>query len=374
MVNMCWADGATSVVDAIGIMVYQGTESLKYVDNYVHGSSHEQGFPIHVDVPSKQVMLGAGGQSGAGTITALAKAAKDQDLSGIMVWYSSVIDSATGKAGNQYGDGDSSTQSAETKAAWEQACEIMLGGPCNPPVPVPAPTSVQSQADIVGYWALTWQETAAPTNANLGIAFSGWANPSNAKEESEPLHDGLVGGKWIDAGGGNANGRWSSEWLGQWETTIKNGELSTWDGIVFDIEECSSSGLAGNFASAFRAAKDAGLSVLVTVSHSAPYGCGDSDVLMKAFFNNDDVDILSPQLYTSGDEAQPEFDASDQLGWDDWRGSKGRLVPSIGCHAVANGGYASAKEFFSQHNLEATGYIVWPSDGCSVLSSDLVMV
>merc|ERR1712071_70780 len=92
------------------------------------------GFPIHVDVPSKQIMLGAGGQAGAGTITTLAQAAKDQDLSGIMVWYSSVIDTATGKVGNQYSGGsmDSSIQGAESKAAWEKACEIMLGGPCNP--------------------------------------------------------------------------------------------------------------------------------------------------------------------------------------------------------------------------------------------------
>jgi len=142
---------------------------------------------------------------------------------------------------------------------------------------------------------------------------------------------------------------------------------------VFDIEECSSSGLAENFASAFRAAKVAGLTVLVTVSHSAPYGCGDSDVLMKAFFDNDDVDILSPQLYTSGNEDQPEFDAG-KVSWDDWTGSKGRFVPSLGCKAVANGGYASTKEFFSQYNLATTGYIVWPSDGCSLLSNDVAMV
>ena len=141
MVNTCWADGATSAVDAIGIMVYQGTGSLQYVDNYVQGSTQWQGFPIHVDVPSTKIMLGAGGQSGAGTIDTLAQAAKDQDLAGIMVWYSSVIDSATGKVGNQYSGGsmDSSIQSAESQAAWEKACEIMLGGPCNQPVPTPTP-------------------------------------------------------------------------------------------------------------------------------------------------------------------------------------------------------------------------------------------
>merc|ERR1712146_435674 len=101
MVNDCFAKGATSSVDKIGIMVYQGTGSLQYVDNYVHGSTQWEGFPIKVDVPSQSVMLGAGGQASAGTIETLAKAAHDQNLGGIMVWYASVIDSATGKVGNQ---------------------------------------------------------------------------------------------------------------------------------------------------------------------------------------------------------------------------------------------------------------------------------
>ena len=74
-------------------------------------------------------MLGAGGQASAGTITTLAKAAHDQNLGGIMVWYASVIDSATGKVGNQYSGGsmDASIQDAATKAAWKQALAIMTG-------------------------------------------------------------------------------------------------------------------------------------------------------------------------------------------------------------------------------------------------------
>lgn len=228
--------------------------------------------------------------------------------------------------------------------------------------------------DIIGYWAATWEETTVPSNANFGIAFSGWNDPVKAKNESEPLHDGLVGDKWIDAGGGNANGRWSVDWLKTWETAIENGELSQWSGIVFDIEECSSTGLAPNFASAFRTAKQAGLSVLVTVSHSAPYGCGDPDVLMKAFFLNEDVDILSPQLYTSGNEPKPSFDAGNQISWDDWTGSKGRFVPSIGCLAVQNDGYESTKDFFSKYSLVPSGYIVWPSEGCSLFADETVVV
>merc|ERR1719238_1321701 len=110
-------------------MVYQGTGSLQYVKGYLHGKEQWQGFPVHVDVPPQKVMLGAGGQSAAGTIEALAKAAHDQNLGGIMVWYASVIDSATGKPGNQYSGGamDASIQSAATKAEWKKALDIMHG-------------------------------------------------------------------------------------------------------------------------------------------------------------------------------------------------------------------------------------------------------
>merc|ERR1712226_1721408 len=103
--------------------------SLQYVDNYVHGTTKWEGFPIKVDVPSQKVMVGAGGQASAKTIETLAQAAHDQNLGGIMVWYASVIDSATGKPGNQYSGGamDASIQSASTKAEWKKALDIMNG-------------------------------------------------------------------------------------------------------------------------------------------------------------------------------------------------------------------------------------------------------
>jgi len=127
-VNAVFAKGADpKTIDSIGLMVYQGTGSLQYVDNYVHGSKKYSGFPIHVDVPPSQVILGAGGQSAAGTIDTLAKAAHDQNLRGIMVWYASVIDSATGKPGNQYSGGSMDASSAATKAEWAKALDIMHG-------------------------------------------------------------------------------------------------------------------------------------------------------------------------------------------------------------------------------------------------------
>lgn len=127
MVNQNFGEGNKSAVDKIGIMVYESTQSLQYVKNYVHGKDQWSGFPIHVDVPSQAVMLGAGGQASAGTIEALAKATHDQNLGGVMVWFASVIDTATGKVANSYGSMDSSVQSDATKATWKKALDIMNG-------------------------------------------------------------------------------------------------------------------------------------------------------------------------------------------------------------------------------------------------------
>merc|ERR1712232_344635 len=130
MVNQVFAKSADhTTIDKIGIMVYEGTGSLQYVKDYVNGTKQWQGFPIHVDVPPQKLMLGAGGQASASTITALAQAAHDQNLGGIMVWYASVLDSATGKHGNQYSGGsmDASIQSNATKATWAKAQDIMNG-------------------------------------------------------------------------------------------------------------------------------------------------------------------------------------------------------------------------------------------------------
>merc|ERR1719247_3686238 len=86
------------------------------------------------------------------------------------------------------------------------------------------------------------------------------------------------------------------------------GNLSTWDGIVLDVEECFESGLAKPFGALLRAAKAAGLRTMVTTSHSAPYKCDDAKALMQSFFASDDCDYISPQLYASGNEKNVSFE------------------------------------------------------------------
>jgi len=92
VINASWdSDGSSSnVVDSVGLMVYEGTQALNYVKNYANGSGQWQGFPVTASAPTNTILLGAKGASSSSSITSLAKAAVEQDLLGIMVWYASV--------------------------------------------------------------------------------------------------------------------------------------------------------------------------------------------------------------------------------------------------------------------------------------------
>jgi len=92
VINHSWDVSGNSLngVDSVGIMVYEGTESLRYVKNFVNGADQWEGFPINVNVNSKAVMVGCKGSASAATIQKLAEESVKQDLLGIMVWYASV--------------------------------------------------------------------------------------------------------------------------------------------------------------------------------------------------------------------------------------------------------------------------------------------
>jgi len=126
IVNHSWDNNGTSLglVDAVGIMVYQGTQSLTYVKNYAQGSHQWQGFPITVDVTTTEILCGMGGQASDGDIGTMAGAVKSQNLGGIMVWYASVLNAKTGKIAFQYsgGTGDSTPSGS---GAWARAIQQM---------------------------------------------------------------------------------------------------------------------------------------------------------------------------------------------------------------------------------------------------------
>lgn len=126
VVNSGFAQQPEATISSVGIMYYRKAQSLKYVDHYTHATSQSSGFPIHVDVPSQKVLVGADGKVDSGSLTTLATAVRDQDLGGIMVWYASVVDKATGTTAIAYkGDGDASARTDTSE--WARALSIMQG-------------------------------------------------------------------------------------------------------------------------------------------------------------------------------------------------------------------------------------------------------
>lgn len=236
-----------------------------------------------------------------------------------------------------------------------------------------------SDPNYVGIWWWTWSGStsiAPGTNIGIvlwtkfkswylicgfritGIAFSGWADPWTAIQTSEAIHWKLPGTKYISLGGGNANGRFSQGTLDSITNAAYNGAFSGYDGVVFDIEE-GDSGLSGAFQNAFQAVKSKGMKVLVTVSHSAPYGIGDSADLMRSFFWNSNIDILSPQLYTSGEEWSNDFTTTAGVNWSEYANAKAAVVPSI----VRSSLYWDAQGYFQSQGVSIQGYVQWSQSG-----------
>ena len=124
VINLSWNIGATTnnYADSVGIMVYEGSQSLQYVENFAHGSLQWEGFPIKVDVPYEAILLGCQGGSANQPIVEMANEVVKQDLLGIMVWFASV------KNGLVYDDFWDASQSEDSQASYIQAREIMNAG------------------------------------------------------------------------------------------------------------------------------------------------------------------------------------------------------------------------------------------------------
>jgi hypothetical protein len=125
VVNHGWTKSGTWLggPNKIGIMVYSGTNSLQWVKNYANATSQWQGFPIQVNVPSHSILVGIGGDGTTEDVLALAQATLSENLGGIMVWFASALNNATGKPAIQYGTyGDASYS---VGSGWAQALALM---------------------------------------------------------------------------------------------------------------------------------------------------------------------------------------------------------------------------------------------------------
>lgn len=153
-------------------------------------------------------------------------------------------------------------------------------------------------ANCKGNWIWAWSAGSVVADANMGVAFSRWTKPREALSQSHQVLADLADDKYIGLGGGNDAGSWQAVAIAEVSKAICAGDFADYDGIVFDIE-VGDIGLADNFATLFSETKQAGLVVLVSISHSAPYDISDAVALMDSFFASEHIDYLLPQLYTT---------------------------------------------------------------------------
>jgi len=244
--------------------------------------------------------------------------------------------------------------------------------PTSGPTPAPTPAPEQTQAptpvptpvgeeEMKGYWCQTWEGHSCDgenIGANLGIAFSGWCDTDLALSESTPKWSALTGVKYISVGGGNQNGAWSPQRIQATANDLRAGKFNQWGGLAVDVEHCIGSGLGPGLQSIFAAAKEQGMQTLVTVSHNAPFDCNDAESLMNAFFQDTNIDYLSPQLYTSGSEHVPDWAltaTAPGITWDKYAVSVAKVVPSI----VDATHYQEAKDTFAEKGVTTHGYLQW---------------
>jgi hypothetical protein len=222
-------------------------------------------------------------------------------------------------------------------------------------------TSVENQPLYVGRYIWTWSPTndKNDTNLSFSVAFSGWVDIYEALRASESVYSVLQGEKYISIGGGNENGYWNQSALALLNDAIVQGDLKFYEGIVYDIEE-GDTGLLSSFRDSFAIAKSHGFKVIVTISHSAPYGFADASELMQGFFVETNIDALSPQLYTTGMEGSNDYSEGNDVAWTDYYNATPAIVPSL-----VNGGiyFTDAQEYFAtNHDIHIQGYIQWTQD------------
>jgi len=180
----------------------------------------------------------------------------------------------------------------------------------------------------------------------------------------------VQGIKFLSLGGGNAAGMFTSSTLSAITAKASAIKKAGFAGVMYDVEEVKgpSSTMSPLFAQSFAAMRNAGLLVGVTTSHSAPYACDtpeDATNILRAWCADPNIDIISPQLYSSGSESAPELVPSNfckEAGctWDIYTSCKAAIAPSI----VRSSHYAASKDYFDKNvGRTLSGYIVWAQSG-----------
>ena len=219
------------------------------------------------------------------------------------------------------------------------------------------PPLTRDVADLlsIGYYSFSWTGAGGPPpGTTIGIAFSGWSTVEKALQAGPPAGSLAGTAKYLSLGGGNKNGVLSVDMLNSFGSHTPSIRGAGFNGVCFDVEE-SSAAMIPAMQHAFAACKAAGLRVLVTTSHSAPVRGSSQGAIVASWVANTDIDILSPQLYTTGREHSPNFATSGGVPWSSWRGAHAVILPSL----VDGSHYAATKAYFHNQGISTGGYLRW---------------
>eukprot|EP00948_MAST-09A_sp_MAST-9A-sp1_P003000 g3000.t1 len=241
----------------------------------------------------------------------------------------------------------------------------------------PSQASTLSSPIVKGYYSWNWGKgSSGPSSVNpgdveIGVAFTGLIDVENAIKAYTPgaswCCPELKGETFLSLGGGNAAGQFTKSALESIQANLNLVKKANYSGIILDVEEVSGSAsdLIPLFQSIFKNAKALQLRTAVTTSHSAPYQCDSSDdaiALVKAWVADKNLDIISPQLYSSGSESSPEFattaSCTPGCGWNLYETFQGIFAPSI----VDPSQYSATVEYFQSHpnnGINVGGYFMW---------------
>ena len=235
-------------------------------------------------------------------------------------------------------------------------------------------SSLKNEADAtnIGYWAWQWSAYLyGPENQTFGICFGGYATAQENLNYCADDVDKICSGstvnctKWLAVGGGTVS-------MNQITLT---GTVSLaasifeggWQGVIFDaenmVQDDSGNDLVTTFEETTASLKKAGLLVGVTTSHSGPLTCSGciAGDLVLSWVKDPNIDILSPQMYTSGYTLELEPTTACQSDtpactWDLWQNASAPIVPSI--PYASN--YDETYDFFLQnYSISLGGYIQW---------------
>merc|ERR1711959_204779 len=222
--------------------------------------------------------------------------------------------------------------------------------------------------EIRGYYSLSWNGgNKGPKNSNTSVFFNGWNNVRKGLDEYDPSSQpALVGFKYFSFGGDDGSGVLTESILKRYIKDIPR--ITDFDGVMFDIEivDGNSGRMIKAFAEAFKATKDAGLTVGITTSHTAPVEVStkqDAIDYIKAFVKDPSVDVISPQLYTVDNETEPDFQPTGDCAdigctWDLYKEMRPgmKFAPSFTYAKL----YSKVQKYFQDnYDIKCSGYFVY---------------